>query len=241
MGMPIAVEVVDDSVSEQLFAEIFNYFAYVDDRYSTYKTDSEISAINRGLPISRWSVEMKTVLDLCEQTKLETNGYFDIKRDGKLDPSGLVKGWAIQQAGSLLKQRKFHNFYIDAGGDVQVSGKNNQGLPWRIGIRNPFNRDEIIKTLSATTEGIATSGTAVRGQHIYNPLLPGQQLTKVVSLTVVGPNIYDADRFATAAFAMGTAGVTFIEALDGFEAYMVGADRIATMTSGFEKYVATDD
>ncbi len=59
----------------------------------------------------------------------------------------------------------------------------------------------------------------------------------VVSLTVVGPNIYEADRFATAAFAMGEAGIMFIEKLPGFEGYMVNDNGIATFTSGFEKYV----
>ena len=129
---------------------------------------------------------------------------------GKLDPSGLVKGWAIQNAAEQLREKSVKNFYIDAGGDIQVSGKNAQGEPWLIGIRNPFNGEEIIKTIAVSTEGVATSGTYIRGEHIYNPLDSDKAPKVVKSLTVIGSNIYEADRFATAAFAMGAEGIKFI-------------------------------
>jgi thiamine biosynthesis lipoprotein len=54
---------------------------------------------------------------------------------------------------------------------------------------------------------------------------------------VIGPNIYEADRFATAAFAMESAGILFIEELEGFEGYMIDQHGLATYTSGFERYV----
>lgn len=238
MGMPVSIEIVGHE-DPALLDEIFAYFEYVDGKYSTYKPDSEISKINRGLPESEWSEEMRQVLEMCEQTKRQTGGYFDIKRSGKIDPSGLVKGWAIHNAAKLLREKGIENFYIDAGGDVQTSGANDEGQPWKIGIRNPFNRKEIIKIMNVSTEGVATSGTAVRGQHIYNPISDKDEIDEVVSLTVVGPDIYSADRFATAAFAMGKNGVGFIESLPGYEAYLVGSDKIAVMTSGFERYAAS--
>ena len=87
---------------------------------------------------------------------------------------------------------------------------------------------------------MATSGTYVRGQHIYNPKNSDQPVTGIVSLTVIGPDIYEADRFATAAFAMGPAGIIFIEQLAGFEGYMIDPNGLATYTSGFERYVSHD-
>jgi len=179
---------------------------------------------------------MKTILSLCEKTKTETNGYFDISRNGKLDPSGLVKGWAINNAAELLKNDGFQNFYVEVGGDIQVSGKNSRGKSWTVGIRNPFNLKEIIKVIEVTSEGVATSGTYERGQHVYNPKEEGE-ITKIVSLTVIGPNIYEADRFATAAFAMGEKGIRFIEHLPGFEGYMIDKNAVATFTTGIEKYI----
>src|SRR2546429_8833164 len=179
---------------------------------------------------------MKTIFALSEQTRQETQGYFDIRHNGVADPSGIVKGWAILQAATMLKAAEFMHFYIDAGGDIQVAGKKG-GNPWRIGIRNPFNRNENVKVLAVTDKGIATSGTAIRGQHIYDPHYPPMPLQDIVSLTVIGPNVYEADRFATAAFAMGKRGIYFIEQLPGFEGYMIDAAARATFTSGFERYV----
>jgi FAD:protein FMN transferase len=237
MGMPITVEVVDPGVTEADIEKVYAYFHAVDETFSTYKEYSEISKVNRGeLCEEEYSDEMKTILALSEQTKEETQGYFDIYHNGIADPSGIVKGWAILQAAHMLKEAGCTNFYIDAGGDIQVAG-NKGGNPWRIGIRNPFNRKENVKVLAVTDKGIATSGTAIRGQHIYDPHHPDTPLQDIVSLTVIGPNVYEADRFATAAFAMGKRGIYFIEQLPGLEGYMIDASARATFTSGFERCV----
>ena len=236
MGMPITIEIIDEGTKQQ-FNKLFAYFRRIDSRFSTYKSDSEIAKVNKGLVRTKWSEELKSVLDLCEQTRLDTTGFFNIIRDGKIDPSGLVKGWAINNASLLLIEQKIHNFYIEAGGDIQVHGYNRDKKPWTIGIRNPFNPDEIIKTIAVSSEGVATSGTYIRGQHIYNPFKPGEAIEDVKSLTVIGPNIYEADRYATAAFAMGERGIAFIESIAGLEGYMISSDKIATYTTGFEGYV----
>ncbi|HVU10254.1 MAG TPA: FAD:protein FMN transferase, partial [Phototrophicaceae bacterium] len=168
-------------------------------------------------------------------------GYFDIRHKGTMDPSGIVKGWAIYNAAELLRRQGYQNFYVDAGGDIEAVGKNAQGQDWRVGIRNPFNLHEIVKVLCVSNCGVATSGTYVRGQHIYNPKDETQMIEDVVSLTVIGPNIYEADRFATAAFAMGKDGIAFIERLQGFEGYQIDAAGIATLTSGFAEVVCHDE
>jgi len=241
MGMPITVEILDASATEADIERVFAYFRFIDETFSTYKEESEISKINRGeLAEEEYSDAVKMILALSEQTRQETHGYFDIERDGFIDPSGIVKGWAIFQAAQMLKEAGFGNFYIDAGGDIQVAGTKN-GHPWRVGIRNPFNRNENVKVLSITDKGVATSGTAIRGQHIYNPYQPQRTIQDIVSLTVIGPNVYEADRFATAAFAMGKKGIYFIEQLAGFEGYMIDSSARATYTSNFERYVLKDD
>jgi thiamine biosynthesis lipoprotein len=237
MGMPITVEILDPDVTPAVLDEVFDYFRVIDEIFSTYKETSEISRINRGeIGPAGYSEAMRTIFELSEQTKRQTHGYFDIERDGRLNPSGIVKGWAVQQAIQRLKVAGRRDFYIDAGGDIQVNGTK-EGRLWRVGIRNPFERREIVKVLAISDRGVATSGTAVRGQHIYNPFQPERALLDVVSLTVIGQDVYEADRFATAAFAMERAGITFIEALPGFEGYMIDADAHATYTSGFERYV----
>jgi len=239
MGMTVTVEIADIGAGEADINAVFDYFNHVDEKFSTYKATSEITKLNKGLLTkNELSQEMCAVLEMCAETKNLTDGYFDITRpDGTLDPSGLVKGWAIQNAADIIKNRGFENYYIDAGGDVQVSGVSGDGRPWKIGIRNPFNPEqEIVKVVSVRDAGMATSGTYARGQHIYNPHHKKSEIKDIVSLTVVGPNIYEADRFATAAFAMGKRGIDFIENLAGFEGYMIDQAGIATMTSGFTQY-----
>jgi thiamine biosynthesis lipoprotein len=277
MGMPITVDIADAAAGSEDLAAVFDYFTYIDRTFSTYKPESEMMRINRGeLPENEWSDDMRIVLMLSEETKQATGGFFDIRKPGNdggdklLDPSGLVKGWAIWNAAGILRDRGFSNFYVDAGGDIQTSGMNNAGEPWSIGIKNPLKSpargeaDEIIKVVYAPLGesdqggasgqggiGVATSGTYIRGKHIYNPKTgaaagntaggdTGVDAGEIVSLTVIGPNIYEADRFATAAFAMGSAGIHFLEALpktSRLEGYMINMEGVATMTTGFKKYI----
>jgi thiamine biosynthesis lipoprotein len=240
MGMPITLEVVDAATTD-IFDTVFAYFEYIDQKFSTYKEESEISRINHHeLSIEQASADMQTIFALAEQTKQATDGYFNIARNGVYDPSGIVKGWAIHHAAEIVSQHGYRSFYIDAGGDIQMAGSNSQGQQWRVGIRNPFNLNEIVKVLAVSNCGVATSGTSVRGQHIYDPHSNGQLSTDLVSLTVIGPNIYEADRFATAAFAMGSAGILLIEQLAGFEGYAIDRHGQATYTSDFARYTTHD-
>ncbi len=238
MGMPVVLEVLDETINQEILNEIFDYFVYIDEKFSTYKSTSEISAINRGeIDASHYSEDMKKVFDLSEETKKITKGYFDIhKKDGSYDTSGMVKGWAIFNAAKMLKDKGMENFCVEIAGDIQVSGLNKQGEAWKVGIQNPFNKkQESVKTLYIKDKGVATSGTYVRGNHIYNPKDNGTIMKDIVSMTVIGPNIYEADRFATAAFAMGKEGIKFIESLEGFEGYMIDVNGVATMTSKFDE------
>lgn len=245
MGMPITVELVDPDATKSMIDEVFEYFQRVDDKFSTYQVDSEIGRINRKeIEPEDYTLDMRMVFCLAEETKRDTNGYFDVMRPGNpiaiCDPSGIVKGWSIYNAAEILREEGMENFYVDAGGDIEVAGKNERGEDWRVGIRSPFELTEIVKVLAVSDCGVATSGTYVRGQHIYSTATNTRPIDDIVSLTVVGPNVYEADRFATAAFAMGRDGIHFIESLEGFEGYMIGKEKQATFTSGFNRYVAHD-
>ena len=221
-----------------LISRVFDYFTYVDDKFSTYKSNSEISLINQGaLTIDEASLDMRTVFALAEELRLQTNGYFNISQDGKIDPSGLVKGWALSNAANMLRDAGCEDFYVEAGGDFQAVGVNAEGRPWGVGIRNPFNIGEIVKVLAISNRGVATSGTYIRGQHIYDPVTGGPPDPEILSITVIGPDVYEADCYATAAFAMGRKGIRFIESLAGFEGYMIDSSKRATLTTGFERYV----
>ncbi|MCB9138164.1 MAG: FAD:protein FMN transferase [Caldilineaceae bacterium] len=242
MGMPILVEIAGAIEDDAVFDRVFTLFRGVDEQFSPFKPQSEVTRLNRReLDWDALSPEMHEVLALASETTRQTDGYFSVMHDGVFNPSGLVKGWAIHWAASLLSNEGRRDFYVDAGGDVAVAGRNEEGKAWRIGIRNPFEPDRIVKVLALTAGGVATSALYERGRHIYNPHQADDLLDQVASLTVVGENIFEADRFATAAFAMGRAGIDFIETRTACEGYQINSDGRAVMTSGLGAYVSKSE
>lgn len=236
--MPIVVEIADAHVSAADIESVFAYFIDVEKRFSFFKDDSEVSRMNRG-EIRELSPDMQEILFFAEKTKQESHGYFDISRpDGRTNPSGIVKGWAIRNASRLLLAKNIQNFCLNVGGDIQSHGKNENGSEWSIGIRNPLKRNEIVKVIYPRGAGVATSGSSERGSHIYDPHAPKKELNDVVSITVIGLDVLEADRFATAAFAMGNDGIIFIESLPACEGYQIDRNGVATMSTGFPQYLA---
>ena len=164
MGMPITIAVAEP-VDQAVIDATFDLFVAVDEKFSTYRAESEISRFNNGeLREEELSTDVHHVFALARQTEKESRGYFNMQKpDGRLDPSGIVKGWAIARAVAHLHEAGLKNFFIDAGGDVQSSGVSGDGTPWRVGIRSPFHLGEIIKVLEPAGAGVATSGSTIRG------------------------------------------------------------------------------
>jgi thiamine biosynthesis lipoprotein len=237
MGMPITIEIVDRKATKQDLNEVFAYFLSIDKQFSPFKKFSEVSLINKGklAPIN-YSPQMQEVLELSAQTKKETNGFFDVYHENTFNPSGLVKGWAINNAAKILSVKGFQNFYINAGGDIQTKGLNIDNKPWLIGIRNPFQKTNLVKVVSLTNTAIATSGTYERGYHIYNPKSSYHKPHELVCLSVIGPDIYEADRFATAAFVMGHLALNFIASKPGLSGFAIDKHGNTSYTTNFLNY-----
>jgi len=241
MGTAIVIDVRGPAPDEQIVARAmdaaFEHFRGVDQRFSTYREDSEVSRFNRGeIPGTAISEELRDVLAMCEQARLASDGYFDIRQhrsDNAVDPSGLVKGWSVEGASHILERAGVHNYTINAAGDVLIRGEPEPGVLWRIGIQNPWDRATMAALVEARDLAIATSGTYERGEHVIVPRT-GRPPEGVASTTVVGPSLTWADTWATAAFAMGVRGVDWVaRELDGYEALAVTSDRHLVMTSGF--------
>jgi thiamine biosynthesis lipoprotein len=194
MGMPVVVEVRDGDVPDA----VFDWFHWVDATFSTYRDDSEISRLSRGeLAVEDAHSDVRWILRRCDELRVETNGYFDAYAGGRLDPSGLVKGWSVDRAAQLLDEAGLLEYAIDAGGDVRVRGGG-----WRIGIQHPTEPQAIAAVVEADDLAIATSGEYNRGRHVLDPHT-GRAPDGVLSVTVTGPDLATADAYATAAFAMG--------------------------------------
>jgi FAD:protein FMN transferase len=197
-----------------------------------------VSRINDGrLRIEDADAEVTEVLARCDGYEAATDGFFSAWRGAVLDPSGYVKGWAIARACAILDARGHRSYFVDAGGDVRTRGESGVGEPWRIGIRHPVERASVVRVVLGRDLAVATSGTYEKGSHIYDPHT-GAPADELVSLTVVGPSIVEADVQATAAFAMGARAIEYLERLPGYEAYAIGPDLRAAWTSGFDALCA---
>jgi FAD:protein FMN transferase len=236
MGMPVTVHVVDAAVEESWLEEAYADFALLDEVFSPFRAESAVSRINRGeLQEADAPPLVQQAIDLCRLYQQATGGYFSAWINGTFDPSGLVKGWAIDRAASILAGKGCRNFFVDAGGDVQARGRNQDGSPWRVGIRHPAERDKVARVVLAEDLAVATSGTYEKGDHIVNPHTD-RPATDLLSFTVVGPDILQADVYATAGFAMGDAGLDFIDGVAGYEAFAINRSLTATWTPGFDRY-----
>ncbi len=235
MGTVFTIDIRDAGTWDDEIGEVVAWLHHVDSVFSTYTDDSDISRLRRGeLSVARADPDVGPVLDLCRQLEVETGGYFSSNYQGELDPTGLVKGWAIERASHILHARGSHNHGINGGGDIQIAGEAAPGQPWAIGISDPLDRTRVLTTVSGWNLAIATSGIAERGAHIINPFT-GRSADELVSVTVTGWSLATVDAYATAAFAMGPAALGWIEAQRGHQALIVTGDGRTAATTGFHQ------
>ncbi len=190
--------------------ECSKFFAKVDEIFSTYRPESEVTLYRNGL--SRpglQSPEFEQVMQACTDLRRATGGSFDPWAvPGGFDPSGYVKGWAIGRASLRLSALGFDNHLINAGGDVCAVGSEYPGTQsgWPVGIVNPHSPEDIIKVAHLRDCSMATSGRYERGDHVIDPAT-GEPAVSVDSATVVGPDPGIADALASAAMVDGPAAM----------------------------------
>ncbi|MBX4188578.1 FAD:protein FMN transferase [Candidatus Saccharibacteria bacterium] len=200
MGMPISIE-ISDCDNESVFKDAFDRLRQIDDKFSTYKTDSEVSRFSKGeITESELSSELKNIIEACREAEVMTDGYFSAWAASAFDPSGYVKGWAITEAGKVIKKAGYKTYCIGAGGDILASSDSEK--KWNIGIQDPRDKSKILNLLSISNGAVATSGNYERGTHIINPKTK-KPAYELLSVTVTGPDIIRADVLTTALFAMG--------------------------------------
>jgi len=239
MGTAISLDLRSPAVSPAAIDAAFDHLRDIDTRFSSYRSDSEISQLGRGeLSLNTCSPDVRDVLERCEALRTLSRGYFDIRAhraDGGPDPSGFVKGWAVEAAAAILDAAGAQNYCLNAGGDVIARGEPEQGRSWRIGIRHPELPDRLATVVEARDLAVATSGGYERGEHITDPHT-GRAAGGLLSVTVVGPRLSEADAYATAAFAMGQAALAWIATLPGYAGCMISAERRLVWTPQFARY-----
>ena len=224
MGTAVSVHIADvvpQETADVAWESVGVFLRDIEDRFSTFLPTSEISRINAGeLHMLDASPDVVEVLDACTWLEHLSDGVFNARRpDGSIDPAGFVKGWAAERAAILLGEAGLQNFYLRIGGDIQTHGMQATGEKWRVGIVDPHDASRIRSYVDIPENwAVATSGAAERGKHIWGKDAQPAS-TQFSSMTVIGPHLMWADAFATIGFALGDAGIEWVEKFPDYTAF----------------------
>ncbi|MEU6355831.1 FAD:protein FMN transferase [Streptomyces sp. NPDC047072] len=209
----------------------------VNEVFSTYREDSQVSRLARGeLTVAECDPEVAEILELGAEAERLSDGWFSMRYEGRLDPTGIVKGWAAERAARRVARAGVTGVSVNGGGDVQLLGVPGPERPWRVGVSDPLRPGGLAAVVSAAGAAelaVATSGTVERGAHIVDPRTGRSAVTDLLAVTVVAPSLTWADCWATAAFAMGSReGLAWLESLPDVEALLITAGDEVRCTGG---------
>jgi thiamine biosynthesis lipoprotein len=232
MGMPLSLALrgahADDAAAIGAWTACLAELGEIDRIFSTYRPDSYVSRLAAGeIGLDDCPAVVSEVLGLGERMRLESGGAFDVRRtavDGSvfLDPTGVVKGWAVQRVLPYFTALDDTDVCLSAGGDMVCHVADDARPAWRIGIEDPHDTSRVLAVVPVRRGAVATSGHAHRGRHIVDART-GEAPVGVASVTVIGPDLTEADLDATAAYAMGPGAATWLRHR-GRTALVVGVD-----------------
>ena len=244
MGMPISLAIrgrhAADQAGHAAWTAVLDQLREVDRVFSTYRPDSAVSRLGRGeIAVTDCPPEVAEVLALGRAARLRSGGAFSVVLpDGSgrpgatvLDPSGVVKGWAVERAARLLAALPDTDFCLSAGGDLVCHTATPTSPAWRVGIEHPDDVQTLIAVVPVRNEAVATSGTAHRGRHLVDART-GRTSQGVASVTVIGPSLTTADIDATAAYAHGPDAAGWLRSQPGRTALVVWPDATSTLVDG---------
>ncbi|HNJ96894.1 MAG TPA: FAD:protein FMN transferase [Ilumatobacteraceae bacterium] len=244
MGTSISIDVVD-SHDRSLIDELVAWFHQVDAEFSPFKEDSTVTRIGRGelAPTDEVvSDDMREVLQRCGELDAETGGVFDVwslpsPNGTRFNPCGYVKGWSVERAAHMLQAAGVRDYCINAGGDIALGGRDHDNRPWRVGVRHPAAANGLAFVLQLDgTNAVATSGSYERGAHIYDPRR-GEATTTLASATVVGPDLAEADAYATTIYVMGIDGLQWLSERPGYSGCLITSDLQLLTTDEFDRHL----
>ncbi|MDN6968518.1 FAD:protein FMN transferase [Oenococcus sp. UCMA 17063] len=214
MNIPFTVQIIvkeDDEITRKIILErakkIHEWLVLVDHIFSPFKTDSELVLYNhRKIELINTNPFFQEVFALSVWAKEMTQGMFSANFAGEYNPTGVVKGWAIEkvehvQLKPLLSDPNFVAVNLNGGGDMQFNTSSGSDWQWGIGIVSPFNNEKFISRFGMKNGAVATSGTSQRGEHLFNPSTGYAVSTEsfnIISATVIDSKLTYADIWATA-------------------------------------------
>lgn len=210
MGVPMSIDIRDSGDHNDAAEQAFCQLRDADAIFSTYRPDSVISRLNRSeLTLTTVGDRFTDVLNLAERFSTVSGGVFVLRTaDGQCDLNGIVKGWAAEQAATVLRAHGLRNFCLNAGGDVIAAGHPKPTRCWQVGVRSPQSAASMLAVFALTDVSIATSGAYERGQHIIDGRT-NRVAAGLSSVSVISPDLTTADVLATTVYAMGQDGVSW--------------------------------
>lgn len=212
----------------------------VDALFSPFRADSQISALRSGTLLPEDAdPRILEVAEACVRLHAASSGRFDANRDGWFDPTGYVKGWAVECAvrhhlAPLLAAHGVIGAGLSVGGDMQVVTAPGAEWTWNIGIADPFRPGAIRAQVPLRNGAIATSGTAERGAHIIDPRT-GLAVIDAPTATVIAERLRDADAWATVAAVAGFDDLSWLRGAPDTSGMLIAADgRIRRWAHGVE-------
>lgn len=162
-------------------------------------------------PNEKTVAEVKARTGLDKLTLLD-NGAQKSEIDLYVDLSTIAKGYGVDVVAELLDEKGLHDYLVEVGGEMRVSGRKARGTEWRIAVEKPVTVERAVQEIiSIGTNAIATSGDyrnyfeedGVRYSHLIDPRTGAPITHNLVAVTVVHPSSMTADGLATALIVMG--------------------------------------
>ena len=256
--------------ADDLQAEIEAELQKVDGEFSMFNPQSTVARINGGDSTVERSAMFCEIFELAKTVNKETNGAFDIhvaplvnawgfgfKHDqlptpqqvdsllkirDQMDFSAIAKGYGCDVVARLLRSHSIENFMVEIGGEVVLSGHNDKGQPWHIGVNKPVENPEdgdLQTVLSITDCAIATSGNyrnfyykdGQRYAHTIDPRTGYPVQHSLLSATVVAADCATADAYATSFMVLGLdSAQAVLNSHPELKAYLIYSDESGQMS-----------
>lgn len=189
--------------------------------------------------------EAKELVDYRKlRLNAETHTAFLEKQNMQVDLGSIAKGYAADEAARILRENGVNHAIINIGGNVMAIGGNPKGVPWKIGIQNPFNtRGNYIGLVQIQDQTVVTSGTYERYfvengriyHHILNPFTGYPVENDLRSVSIVSDISMNADGLSTIVLLYGLEeGIKLIESIENTEAIFLTNDKNVYVTSGLK-------
>ncbi len=231
MGTQARIAVLHGDIQHAQMATTaaFEELQRIDSLMSNFKESSEISQLNNNGFLHGMSKETINAINKANYYSALTDGAFDISiqsllesgatqnvnyrgiqisgADVELQPGmritlgGIGIGHAVDTCTDILKKSGIEHALVNIGGDIKAIGGKGDKVAWKVGIKNPNNRDEYLSVMDVLDNSIATSGNYEK-PHILDPHT-GKQPDGLKSVTVMTKECIDADALSTAIFVLG--------------------------------------